>query len=129
MAVHHRDDIRADFIDFAVDEPLQVRRPPVGVHRVAVEVVFDDVVGGHQGRRHAARQQIAVGVLGMTHADMAEPVDDVLIVQDAVARHEIVDQRGIGGAGGGRVVPACADSAIAKATLARSARRPRPLGR
>ena len=46
--------------------------------------------------------QIAVRILVVARADMAEAIDHALVVQDAVGRHEILDQRRIGGTGGRR---------------------------
>jgi hypothetical protein len=59
----------------------------------AIEFVLDDVLGGHGAGRHVARQQEAVGLLVVPHADVAEGVDHALREQDVVGVHQVFDQR------------------------------------
>src|ERR1019366_7568220 len=65
-----------------------------------VQIEFHDVGGGHQCRRHAARQQIARRILVVAGGDMAKPVDHALVVKNAIRGDDIVEQRRIGGVGG-----------------------------
>ena len=62
-----------------------------GLRRVAVEIELDDVGGGDERGRHAARDQEVRRVLRMPHADMAEAVDDGLLVEDVIGIDEIVE--------------------------------------
>ena len=67
----------------------------LGCVAVAVEIELDDVVGGDERGRHAARDQEALGILRMAHGDMAEAVDDALLVENVIGIDEIVDDGGI----------------------------------
>jgi hypothetical protein len=102
VAVHDGFHVRPRAVDLAVDEPLDERRAPSGVDRLGIEVVLEDVGGGHELGRQRARHEIAVRIGGMAHAHVAVSVEDVLIDEDAVGRHEVVDELGVDGAGGGR---------------------------
>src|SRR6185503_332222 len=69
--------------------PVSLRR--LRIHRVAVEVVFDEVGGGDEARREIAREKEMVGALGAARADMAETVENVFVRQNAVGDDNIVD--------------------------------------
>ena len=95
MAVHHRIDVRPRLVDLAVDEALAVEQLAVvlGIDGLAVEIEHQNVGGGHQFRRDRARDQIAVRIARIAHADMAEGVEHVKPRQRAVRGDEVVDQR------------------------------------
>ena len=71
---------------------------PSRVDRLAIAIELHDVGRGDEAGRHAARQEEMVRALVVAHADMAEAVDDALVVKDAVGGDEIFDQRRIGAA-------------------------------
>ena len=94
MAVHHRVDVGPRLVDFAVDEALAVEQLAVvlGIDGLAVEVEDENVGGGHRFRRDRARDQIAVRIARVAHADMAEGIEHVQSRQRAVGGDEIVDE-------------------------------------
>ena len=47
------------------------------------------ILGRHQLRRARTRQEIAVGVIGMAHADVAEGVDDAFVGDNAVGERKL----------------------------------------
>src|SRR5438105_13705586 len=95
VAVHDRLDLGMGLVDLAVNKSLKIDGPARRVDCIAVAVEFHDVGGGNQARRHAARQEEMLGVFVVTHADMAETVDDALIIKDAIGGDEVLDQRRI----------------------------------
>ena len=81
MAVHDRLDLGMGLVDLAVDKSFEIERAAVRLDRIAVAVEFHEVGGGNQAGRHAARQEEMLGVFVVTHADMAEAVDDALVIK------------------------------------------------
>ena len=90
----HRHDIAARLIDAAMDDALGIEPCGGALHRLGIELVLEDVVGLDQQRRARARQQVAVRIGGMAHADMAEGIDHALVGQDAVGNGEFLDEIG-----------------------------------
>ena len=90
----NRRDVAARLIDAAMDHPLGIKPHPGALHRLGIELVFEDVVGLDQKRRARARQEIAVRIGRMAHADMAEGIDHAFIGQDAVGKAEFRDEIG-----------------------------------
>ena len=90
-------DVRVFAIDLAMDVAFGVEPAAVGRNRLAVEAVFQDIVGGDRAGRDIARQQKAIGALVMPHADMAECIDDALVEQNMIGGDEVIDQVLIGG--------------------------------
>src|SRR5262249_35354790 len=88
-------DIRPHLVDLAVDEALLVGAAPLRIDRLAVEVVFHDVVRGHRRGRDRARHQIAIGIARIADADVAEAIENLFVRQDAVGENEIFDGDGI----------------------------------
>ena len=101
MAVHHGVDVGPRAKRLAVDVALQEHAPALLIDRVGVEVELHDVLGRHQRRRAGARQQIALRVFRMPHGHMAPGVEHAVLGEDAACGDEVLDQRGIDGAGGG----------------------------
>ena len=60
--LHHRMNVRARFIETAVDEPFEIRRPPARIDGIAFEREFHDVVSLDAIGRPGARQQKALRV-------------------------------------------------------------------
>jgi hypothetical protein len=92
VAVYDRDHVRAEAIDFAVNEPFEINRSAGCSERVAVEIEFQNVRGCHQRRRHAASEQEAVRPLVVPDADMPERIDHILVVKDMVRCHKVGDK-------------------------------------
>src|SRR5262249_58012521 len=71
---------------------LEVGRAALGIDRRAIERELHDVVFLDAVRRPRARQQIALRIIGVAHADMAEAVHHALAGEDAVGGDELFDQ-------------------------------------
>ena len=82
--------------DPAVDEAFEIGGAPLRIDRLAARIELHDVGRLNEARRHAARQEEMVGALVVACADMAEAIDDTLVVEDAVGGDEVLDQRRIG---------------------------------
>jgi hypothetical protein len=63
MAVHDCLNVRANPVDFPMDEPLAIRSRRVRINRLAVAVELDDIPFRHQGRWHRARHEIVAWIL------------------------------------------------------------------
>ena len=84
-------DVRPRLEDGGVDEALEIERARLVAHRLAVEAELDDVVALHQVGRERAGEEEVLRIVGMADADMAVGVDHVLLGEDAVGDHEILD--------------------------------------
>jgi len=60
--------------------------------RIAVKIVDRQILAFDETGRLLCRQDIKIRVLVMTRADMAEPVHNVLRIEDVVRGNEIVEQ-------------------------------------
>ena len=78
---------------------------PCLIDRIGIEVVFHDVRGRDDRRRLGTGQQISVGRMGMTHADMPVAVEYALVGENAVGRDEVVDGRRVDRAAGRGAMP------------------------
>jgi hypothetical protein len=72
-----------------VDEALEHRLAAVGVERLAVEVVLDEIGFLDQLRRNRSRQVVALRVARRAQADVAVGVDDAVRREDAVSRDQV----------------------------------------
>ena len=81
--------LRPRLIDFTVDYPLRILSDARVAQRLGVEVVFNEIVRRHQFGRTGSRQQISILILGMTHADVAEGVNDALVGNDPIGECEL----------------------------------------
>src|SRR5690349_8838806 len=102
MAVYHRFHIRPRLVNFTVDESFQDTTAPFGIDGSRVEVVFHDVVGGHQDWGPRAGHQIAVRVAGMPDAHMPLGIQYTFLGKYAVGRDEVFDKKRVDGTGGRR---------------------------
>ena len=75
-----------------MQEALRAQRPVVVARRRAVEREFEDVAGLDERGRTIARQQEAVGIAGMAHADVSVFVEHAMMRQDPVGDDQIVDR-------------------------------------
>ena len=110
-------DFRPRLEDLAMDEAFEIGGASLRIDRLALAVELHDVGRLNQAGRHAARQEEMVGALVVAYADMAEAIDDALVVKNPVGGDEILDQRRIGGLCRDHIGPATA--------VTRSACRPR----
>jgi len=79
MIMHHRHHVRTRLVDFTVNHALEEQPVLAGAYRIAVEIEFDDILGGDQHRRHAARQPIPVRVGRVAGADVAIGVEHAMV--------------------------------------------------
>ncbi len=96
VVVHHGLDFGPDLVDFSMNEALEVHSGVASIHRLAVEAELQDVVRGDRLRCDRAGNEVAVGILVVPDADMAVTVHDLQSGEDAVCRHQVLDQCGIG---------------------------------
>ncbi len=89
----YRIDVRPRLVDLAVDEALAVKQLAIvpGVDGLAVEIEHENIGRRHRFRRERARDQIAVRVARVAHADMAEGVEHVKLSQRMIRGDEVVD--------------------------------------
>ena len=85
-------DVGPRLVGAAMDESLEIGRAALGVDRIALQRELHDVVGLDAIRRARARQQEALRIVGMAHADMPEPIHDPFAGEDAVAGDEFFNQ-------------------------------------
>src|SRR5262249_20957516 len=91
MAVDDRYHFWPRLEDFAMYEALAHGFAPARVHRVAVEIVFDDVLLGDVFRRDVPGEEIAVGIALGAHAHVTVRIDDIVLREYAVGRNEVED--------------------------------------
>ena len=94
----HRVHVRPRLEDLAVDHALRIGPRHRRHDRIGVEIVFEDVVGLHQRRRARAREKIALRIVRIAHADVAEGIENAFVGDDAVRGREIAAQvfQGVG---------------------------------
>jgi hypothetical protein len=97
MGMDHRHDIRPRFIDFAVDKALAVMLLAAIGRRNALERELSNIGLGHDAGRDVARHHIALRVLVMPDADMAEAVENLMIEENEIGRDQIFDEIARGG--------------------------------
>src|ERR1700732_3052649 len=90
MAVEGGLNVRASTIERSVNEAFEVNAAAGSINGRAVSVVLENIFCGHQARRHAARHQEMLRVFLVAHTNVAEAVDDALIVEDAIGVDEIL---------------------------------------
>src|SRR5882672_4347898 len=122
MAVHDGHYIGPGLVDLAVDEALEEARPAAGVGWIAVEIVFDDVLGRHQGGCDRARHQVAAGGRRMPNRHVTEAVDDPLGGKDAAGGGQVGDQ--IGGHGNLAAKQYCTSGPVERRYAMRNRRSP-----
>ena len=80
-----------------MDEALGVRRARVAADLLAIEGEQLEIGLGHQLRAERPRDDVPVGMVRVSDADVAEGVDDALVGQDAVGEHQVSQQLGVTG--------------------------------
>ena len=96
VIVQHRHHVGARLVDFAMDHALEEQPGLAQPHRIVVEIAGDDVGRGDQRRRHAARDPIMLRMGVIARADMPVGVEHAVVGEDAVGRHQIIQQGRIG---------------------------------
>ena len=94
VVMDHRIDLGPRLVDFAVDHPLAVEAEFGRLDRLGIEIELDDVGDFRQFRRAVARDEIALRIARMAHADMAEGVEHFLVGEDAGRDDQLVQQFG-----------------------------------
>lgn len=86
MAVNDAIDVWIPLEYFAVDIAFDVASPGVWVYSATVgDVVLDQIgVRGDERGCHISREQVGVWIVRMAHRDVAECVDDILVMEDVV---------------------------------------------
>src|SRR5215470_8497821 len=85
--MHDSLNVGANSIDFSVNEPLTVRPRRVGVNRHAIETELDDILCGHERRRHSPRHEIVVRIFQRANGHMSKAVQYPLLDENS-ARHD-----------------------------------------
>jgi hypothetical protein len=63
-------DVGPNLVGFSVDKSLHETVATIGIDWIRVEVVFHDVLRGHQRRSNRARHQISIWIGWMADADV-----------------------------------------------------------
>jgi hypothetical protein len=90
VIVNDRVNIRSALEDRAMERSLDIYRVPIRQDRLAVQIVFFDVVQRDQFGAAAGGQEEPVGPFRVSHADMAIGIDDAFMRQDMVCRDQIL---------------------------------------
>jgi hypothetical protein len=91
MAVHHAVDVGSRFVEAAMDEALEIGWTTIVAHDFAIERELHDVALLDELGAARARQEKALGIGRVAHADMAIGVDHALMRQNAVGDDEVVE--------------------------------------
>ena len=89
MADRHH--VRPRLVDLAVDHALGILRRGIARPAGEVEVELDRSSGSTSSGARRARQDVAVGIVGMAHADVPEGVEHALVGDDAVGDRELAE--------------------------------------
>lgn len=117
MTVYDSHDIRSCSVDFAMDELFKIRPWALRVDWRTIELELKDVVRCDVARRHVAGQQEAIRALVVANADVAEGIDDAVIVEYVIGDDEIADQSWISGHDGFQLAGATMPAALAISAL------------
>jgi hypothetical protein len=92
VVVTHGVHVRPRLENLAMDHTLRIG-PFLRRHdRVRVEIVFEDVGGLHQRRGARAREEVALRVSRMAHADVAEGIQEAFVGDDPVGGRKVAAQ-------------------------------------
>src|SRR5262249_15400422 len=91
MMMAYRDDVAPRLINGAVNDAFGIKQRFGRSHWLGIERELQNVLGFDQQRR--ARQQIAVGMRRMTHAHMAESIENAFMREDAIGERQFLDRR------------------------------------
>jgi len=85
MMMAHGIDVRPRLENLAMDHALRIGTHGRRNDRVGIKIVFEDVLRLHQRGRARAREEIAVRIVRIAHADMAEGIEHALIGDEPVS--------------------------------------------
>ena len=88
--VDHGMDVGTGFKDGAVNEPLDAEWPRVVHDGISIERELDDVIRLHKTGAYRARQKVAIGILGVTNADVPVFIKDALLRQNPIGDGKLV---------------------------------------
>ena len=91
MGVYDRVHVGTRFVDRAVNKSFEIQRATVGADRMPVQGEFHNVGALDQLRTARPRQQVALGMVGMAHTDVAIGIYHAFVGEDAVGDHELAD--------------------------------------
>ena len=99
--MNHRHHVRANFVDFAVNESLRVAvcggTAACGVwYCFAVQVVLDDIGGRNESGRSRTREEIPVWIARIADAHMSIAVHYTLVCKDVIRHDQLLDNRSMG---------------------------------
>ena len=92
MMMTHREHVATRLVDAAVNDALRVEQRFRWPHRLGIEREFQNVVGFDQYRRARARQQIAIRIIWMPYANMAESIKHAFMREDAIGERQFLDR-------------------------------------
>ena len=92
MMMTHRVHVRPRLENLAVDDALRIGPRHRRHDRIGVEIVFEDVAGLHQRWRARAREKIALRVVRIAHADVAEGIENALVRDNTIGGSKIAAQ-------------------------------------
>ena len=93
VIVHDRYDVGTRLIDRSVDRPLEIHGPPTLVDRVALKIVFHDVVELDELGAARTGQKEAIRPIGTADAHVPKRVRHAFACEDVVRHHKVAPQR------------------------------------
>src|SRR5262245_21152146 len=91
VIVDDRVDVRPRLIDAAMDEALEVGRPPARIDRLALERELHNVVLLDALGRTCPREQEALGIVWMARTHVPEGIHDAFMRQDAIGGDDLFE--------------------------------------
>ena len=81
----------------SVNEPVDAERTGFGHDGISIERELEDVIRLHETGAYRARQKVAIGMLGVTNADVPILVEDAMLCQNPIGDGKLVPgpQRGV----------------------------------
>ena len=81
----------------SVNEPVDAERTGIDHDGISIERELEDVIRLHETGAYRARQEVAIGMLGVTNADVPIFVEDALLGQNPIGDGKLAPgaQRGI----------------------------------
>src|SRR5262249_26625783 len=92
MMMAYRDDVAPRLINGAVNDAFGIKQRFGRSHWLEMEGNTKNALGFDKQRRAGAQQQIAVGMGRMTHAHMAESIENAFMREDAIGERQSLDR-------------------------------------
>jgi hypothetical protein len=74
----------------SMNEPVDAERTGSGPDGISIERELEDVIRLHATGVYCARQKVAIGMLGMTNADVPILLEDALLRQNPIGDGKLV---------------------------------------